>query len=118
MQAKNGNWYLVLYNGGTVCDTDSEFDDDSADAVCKQMGYVGSDSWTSGYIYYMQNYYPITLDNLNCHSDKDFGTCSYDFEVSDCSHYNDVYLVCSTRSAGINFTVYVLFFKNGNLMTS
>ncbi|KAL5246830.1 hypothetical protein ACHWQZ_G018880 [Mnemiopsis leidyi] len=89
-----GSEVLVLYKGGTVCDTNDHFDDNSAHAICRLMGYEKSNSWSSGFKRSMQNSYPITLDNVACGSSGLWSSCSYDFGVSDCSHYNDVYLNC------------------------
>ena len=77
-----------------MCDTDNEFSDYTAHAICRLMGYSGSNSWSSGYTYSMQYNYAIRLDNVNCDGSISWSSCSYDFEVSDCRHHHDVYIDC------------------------
>ena len=81
---------LLLSNGGTVCD--DEFDDNSADAICKEMGYFNQISWTSGSKWAIQAGLEITLDNVAC-SSGDWSSCSFAF-VDNCSHGEDLFLQC------------------------
>ena len=85
---------LVLYNGGTLCDTDGWFNSYASDAICKKMGYEGSNSWSSGHSHSFQNNYPMMLDNVRCSSNLLWSSCLHDYGIGDCSHYNDVYLNC------------------------
>ena len=66
--AGSGEFGLLLYNQGTVCDDD--FDDNAADAICKEMGYTCAEYWGSGIFMYftfytMMNYEPIMYGLLN-----------------------------------------------------
>ena len=81
---------LLISNGGTACD--DSFSDYSADAICREMGYVGQMSWTSGSKWDIQSNYDITLDNVYCKSGE-WSSCSFSFH-DDCSHSEDVFLQC------------------------
>ena len=83
---------LLLSNEGTVCD--DEFDDNSADAICKEMGYFNQISWSSRNwsLWAIQAGLEITLDNVAC-SSGDWSSCSFAF-VEDCSHGEDLFLQC------------------------
>ncbi|KAL5253602.1 hypothetical protein ACHWQZ_G013415 [Mnemiopsis leidyi] len=88
---------LLLYNGGTVCD--DSFSENSADAICREMGYSGSSSWVSGSSYsYGENQtsLDITLDDVQC-SDDDWDSCSYSTSHN-CGHSEDVFLTCFGES--------------------
>ncbi|XP_063695438.1 SCO-spondin-like [Bolinopsis microptera] len=87
---------LLLSNGGTVCDDD--FTDNSADAICKEMGYFGQMSWSFGSKWAIQAGFEITLDNVVC-SSGDWSSCSFAF-VDDCTHGEDVFLQCEGVVAG------------------
>ena len=84
-----------MYNGGTVCD--DGFSEDSANAICREMGYSGSSSWVSGSSYsYGENQtsLDITLDDVQC-SDDDWNSCSYSTSHN-CGHSEDVFLTCGS----------------------
>ncbi|KAL5253623.1 hypothetical protein ACHWQZ_G013415 [Mnemiopsis leidyi] len=82
---------LLLYNGGTVCD--DSFSEDSANAICREMGYSGSSAWESGMFFSdEQSNRRITLDNVAC-SDNDWDSCSYT-SSHNCGHSEDVFLTC------------------------
>ena len=81
---------LLINNGGTVCD--DSFSDNSADAICRKMGYLGQMSWTHGDNYGIQSSYDITLDNVAC-SSGEWSSCTYIF-VHNCAHSEDVFLQC------------------------
>ncbi|XP_063695312.1 deleted in malignant brain tumors 1 protein-like [Bolinopsis microptera] len=81
---------LLLSNGGTVCD--DSFDDNSADAICKEMGYFNQMSWSFGDNWAIQAGLEITLDDVAC-SSGEWSSCSFAF-VDDCSHGEDVFLQC------------------------
>ena len=83
---------LLLYNGGTVCD--DEFSDNSADAICREMGFEQSTSWRKfGSVWDIQEKVHITLDNVNCPEGGSWSSCSYS-ESNNCEHDEDVYLSC------------------------
>jgi hypothetical protein len=81
---------LLLSNGGTVCD--DKFNNNSADAVCREMGYFGKMSWESGSKWGIQSRYDILLDDVNCTADE-WSSCTFQF-IHDCSHGEDVFLQC------------------------
>ena len=84
---------LLLWNGGTVCD--DGFDDNSADAVCRVLGYKHHYSWTSGQKWEVQSVLNIRMDNIKCVK-GDWSSCTYR-ESHDCGHSKDVFLVCSGK---------------------
>ena len=90
-EVEAGERGLLLYNRGTVCD--DAFDDNAAGAICKVMGYESAASWTSGdQDFTIQNDFEIKMDEVQCVSD-DWASC--EFRTShDCSHNEDVFLVC------------------------
>ena len=81
---------LLLSNGGTVCD--DSFSDNSADAICKELGYFNKMSWSSGSNWANQAGLEITLDNVAC-SSGEWSSCSFAF-IDDCSHGEDLFLQC------------------------
>ena len=83
---------LLLFNGGTVCD--DNFDENSAEAICRQMGYSGILSWTSGTYYDIQQDLEINLDDIEC-TDNSWSSCIYS-ETNNCGHGEDVFLSCET----------------------
>ena len=98
---ETGDIGLLLYNGGTVCD--DGFKDNSANAICREMGHLGATKWESGSPYYekFRNYIEtqrldITLDDVDCR-ESDWDTCSYT-TTHDCVHSEDVYLACYSGS--------------------
>ena len=86
---------LLLYEGGTVCD--DYFDDNSANAICREMGYSRSISWRSGSELShgeRQDSLDINLDDVKC-TDGDWKTCSYSTSHN-CGHSEDVFLSCQS----------------------
>ena len=81
---------LLLYNEGTVCD--DSFSDNSAEAICKEMGFMGKLSWTSDDKWGIQASKEITLDNVAC-TTEEWSSCTYYFEHN-CDHEEDVFLKC------------------------
>ena len=90
---------LLLSNGGTVCD--HGFSDNSADAICREMGFLGRFSWRSGIIW---NSFRANLDFsfgrpvFLCRSGE-FTSCTYNLEHI-CGNYDDVLLACDTNNTG------------------
>ena len=82
---------LLLYNGGSVC-SGKAFSDNSADAVCRLLGYVGHRRWTSGKKWSIQLDFNITLGDVRCGS-PDWSTCSSRLWPN-CYHFRDVFLQC------------------------
>ena len=85
-----GFYGLLLSNGGTVCG--DNFDDNSADAVCREMGHSGHAEWTSGSYFPIQSDLEIKLDEVRC-SSSEWDSCTFTFS-HDCDHNNDVFLEC------------------------
>ena len=81
---------LLFSNGGTVCD--DGFDDNSADAICREMGHIGQMSWSVGDNWDIQAGLEITLEDVAC-SSGEWSSCSFSF-VHDCVHSEDVFLQC------------------------
>ena len=82
---------LLIYNGGTVCDDD--FSTNSADAICRKMGYLGMMSYSSGSEWPIQSGLNITLDDVAC-SSGEWESCSFEFSHN-CNHNEDIFLQCS-----------------------
>lgn len=104
---------LLLYTDKTVCD--DAFNENAADAICRELGYDESFSWESDNFWSMQSDLEIGLDEVFCSSDS-WGTCSYEYE-HDCSHSEDVFLTCRNSTTGkfspcSMFTRHSLFFIN------
>ena len=92
---------MLLYQGGTVCD--DHFDDNSANAVCREMGHVRSTSWKSGgelSFGETQNGLNITLDKVKCIANE-WTSCSYSI-LPYCVHSEDIFLSCQ---AGKSLTI-------------
>ena len=82
---------LLLSNGGTVCD--DSFSSNSADAICREMGFTGRMSWWYGNLWSsLQETLEITLDDVACYSGE-WSSCTYSFEHN-CNHNEDVFLTC------------------------
>ena len=82
---------LLLSNGGTVCD--DSFSDNSADAICRELGFTGKWSWSYGNLWSsFQENLEITLDDVVC-SSGELSSCTFRFE-HDCYHWEDVFLKC------------------------
>ena len=93
-----GNMYEgrveILYDGewGTVCD--DYFEDIDAEVVCRQLGFTGGiamDDCDFG-----EGSGTIWLDTVQCDgSESEVGVCSHDdWGYHDCSHYEDVGVIC------------------------
>ena len=85
---------LLLYNGGTVCD--DNFSENSADAICREMGYLRALSWVSRSSYSYgtsQTSLDINLDDVRC-KNNDWDSCTYSTS-HDCVHNEDVFLTCA-----------------------
>ena len=74
---------------------DDSFSENSANAICREMGYSGSSSWVSGSSYSYgesQAVLDINLDDVRCGND-DWDSCSYSI-YDNCGHSEDVFLTC------------------------
>ena len=101
---------MLLYKGGAVCH--DRFNENSANAICKELGYSRSLNWTSGYHYNLnfQFGFHITLDDVEC-DEGDWGLCSYSTS-NDCYHLKDVFLSCVS---GGTFQVILCYFTKNQL---
>ena len=81
---------LLIVNKGTVCN--DYFSSNSANAICRRMGYSGQISWTSGDKWNMQDDLPIAMDDVSCNSGE-WSSCSYSWSHN-CDHSKDVFLQC------------------------
>ena len=88
-QVSGHQQFLLLYNDGTVCG--DYFSDNSADAICREMGYAGVQSWRTSF---KKSEYHIALDDVIC-SEGNWKSCSYTTS-HDCTHSKDVYLSCKS----------------------
>ena len=86
-----GTQGLLIYNGGTVCD--DFFSDNSADAICREMGYFSHTAWTSGNKWQIQSELDITLDNVSC-EDGYWSSCTFSISHN-CAHTEDIFLRCN-----------------------
>jgi len=86
---------LLLYEDGTVCD--DQFNNHSANAICKELGYQKSVEWSSGILYDdLQYSKKITLDDVNCTSNV-WSSCNSSTKHN-CDHTEDVLLACETAT--------------------
>ncbi|XP_039523119.1 galectin-3-binding protein A-like [Pimephales promelas] len=85
---------------GTVCD--DGWDVAEAQVVCRQMGFPGAISVSSGG-QYGEGSGPVWLDDMNCKgSESSLSECSFKgWGVSDCTHKEDAGVICE---AGKNIT--------------
>ena len=99
----SGEKGLLLYEGGTVCGVDG-FSDNSANAICREMGYTQAMDWTArneGFNDTLARGFGITLSAVFCRG-PDWRSCRYSTTRNsyDCLyHSNDVYLTCSGKYA-------------------
>ena len=85
-----GDRGLLIVNKGTVCN--DYFSSNSANAICRRMGYSGQISWTSGDKWSTQDDLPIAMDDVSCNSGE-WSSCSYSWSHN-CDHSKDVFLQC------------------------
>ena len=81
---------LLMNNGGTVCG--DSFNTNSANAICRKMGYPGYWRWTSGDKWSIQSTLQITLVDVRC-SRGLWSFCSF-ASTNNCGHNDDVFLQC------------------------
>lgn len=82
---------------GTVCDDD--FDDNAADAVCREMGFSSGTMLASASVYDGDFSLTILMDEINCPAGSaSFSSCSYE-GAHDCDHYEDVGVSCIGSSS-------------------
>lgn len=95
----------VYHNGkwGTVCD--DGWDMAEAQVVCRQLRFPGAKSVVIGKDY-GQASGPIWLDDLDCKGTENYlSTCTFkDWGLTDCSHKEDVGVICETKVQDPNTT--------------
>ena len=83
---------LLLYGGGTVCD--DNFSWNSANTICRELGFGAAASWRSGVNWgSVQTGKPVNLDNVVCTADGLWSSCRRSTSVN-CVHNEDVFLKC------------------------
>ena len=101
---------LLIYGGGTVCD--DNFSWNSANTICRELGFGAAASWRSGVNWgSVQTDKPVNLDNVVCEGDGDWSACTYS-EISNCDHEEDVFLTCQ---GGSETVVEILPFHNSKI---
>merc|ERR1719232_33418 len=82
---------LLSWNGGTVCD--DYFNINSANAICRVMGFASAIRFSHGLFYRTQQMHRgIALDNVRCRASW-WNYCSYSTR-NNCNHSEDVFLYC------------------------
>ena len=74
---------------------DDSFNENAADAVCREMGFDRSISWNSHTTWIMQSQYDIKLDDVTCGRGS-WTSCSYS-ETHNCGHSEDVFVSCKGK---------------------
>ena len=97
-EVEGGQMGLLLYKGGTVCD--DSFTENSAHAICREMGYSAASDWDTGDDYESQSVYDIKLDDVSC-SSGNWSTCTYSLKPN-CDHERDIFLECKGDEVNID----------------
>ncbi|XP_035665561.1 uncharacterized protein LOC118408809, partial [Branchiostoma floridae] len=89
---------------GTICDDD--FDFNAARVVCRQLGYGFPLQYTSSDVF-GQGSGSIWLDDVQCEGDEEtlLDCRSNDWGEHDCSHYEDVGVICSNTTGNVSLEV-------------
>ena len=98
---------VLLFKGGTVCESQysSYFDENSAEAICRLLGYPGYSSWSIGSKWGIQNNYDIKIRNVRC-SNGDWSSCTFSTSyLQNCDHSEDIFLTCTGKLARLNLIV-------------
>ena len=92
----SGEEGLLLFGGGTVCD--DYFNDNAANAICRELGFGNAVQWRSGRNWgSVQSSKSINLDDVKCSSDGLWSSCTY-LERHNCGHSEDVFLTCHGKN--------------------
>ena len=72
---------------------DDYFNDDAANAICREMGRPnGISSWKNGHFFSFQTSKSVKLDDVKCQSDV-WASCTYK-TYHNCAHTEDVHISC------------------------
>ena len=83
---------LLIFGGGTVCD--DNFSTNSANAICRELGFSAAAQWRSGVNWgSIQTSKPVHLDNVVCSEGGSMSSCTFS-EISNCFHEKDIFLTC------------------------
>ncbi len=86
----------VLYSGkwGTVCDT--MWDQNDANVVCRQLGYMRAERSSSG-SEFGPSWGPVWMNNVACEGDEtSLEYCGHNqWGVLECSHENEAGAICT-----------------------
>lgn len=93
---------------GTVCD--DGWDLKEAQVVCRQLKFPGAKSVVTGEDIYGKASGPIWMDDMECvGTEKYLHTCKFKgWGVTDCSHKEDIGVVCDTAGATLPDATYIL----------
>ena len=89
-----GEWALLLYNGGTVCDDD--FGLTEAQVICKELGFGSVFDQKSGDLFGIQADLSINLDDVDCSEGSSWSDCDFT-TTHNCQHSEDVFLICTGK---------------------
>ncbi|XP_029365231.1 galectin-3-binding protein A [Echeneis naucrates] len=96
----------VYHDGkwGTVCD--DGWDMAEAQVVCRQLHFPGAKSVVIGQDYGTAATGPIWLDDINCNgTESHLFSCGFkNWGVSDCSHKEDVGIICETGNDNVTIS--------------
>ena len=88
---------LLLWKNGTVCD--DNFDNNAADAICRNLGHDSHTTWTYGNRWSIQSNYSIHMDDVKCSSNGEWSSCTY-LANHNCEHHEDIFLKCNANGTG------------------
>lgn len=98
---------------GTVCD--DGWDLREAQVVCRQLKFLGAKSVVTGEEIYGKASGPIWMDDMECTgTEKYLHTCKFQgWGVTDCSHKEDVGVVCDTAEGALSDLSHILDHRVG-----
>ena len=113
LEVGSGLMGLLTIFDRTVCFISrDDFDNATADAICREMGSSGRLDWTFGINWPIQNEFSKRLSRLSCmESESGQSVCEYDLDrVHDCSRNEDVFLTCNLDDESGKFFINHLFY--------
>ena len=90
----------MLYDSGKVCD--EKFNDDAASAICREMGYLTFNTWSTGEKWPIQRSYSISYNEMRCWGPDGISSCSpvKPYIKDSCMRPHDVFLSCTSCPPG------------------